>query len=127
MSYRQATARDRLHGLRVLTAEDEPILSIALEDMLDNLGCSVVGSASTLAQALEMGAHAAFDIAVLDVSLARENVDSAARAIVARGIPVVLTTGHTTSDVGARLGAASVVEKPYTSETLQKALLAALA
>jgi CheY-like chemotaxis protein len=122
MSYRH-----RLHGLRVLTAEDEPILSIALEDMLDDLGCSVVGSASTLAQALEMGAHAAFDIAVLDVSLARENVDSAARAIVARGIPVVLATGHTTSDVGARLGAASVVEKPYTSETLQKALLAALA
>lgn len=119
-------ARDRLQGLRVLTAEDEPILSLALDDMLDDLGCRVVGNAATLAQALELGASEEFDIAVLDVSLARESVDPAARAIVARGIPVVLATGHVGSDVAGRLGAASVVEKPYTAEALQDALISAL-
>jgi CheY-like chemotaxis protein len=127
MSRRQlASSHDQLQGIRVLTAEDEPILSIALEEMLDDLGCRVVASASTLTQALELGTHTAFDIAVLDISLADEKVDQAAHVIVARGIPVVLTTGHSLSDAGAGLGAASVIEKPYTSDTLQKALLTAL-
>jgi len=122
----QASSGSRLQGLRVLAAEDEPMLLLALEDMLDEFGCHVVGSAATVAQALEMGTSKDFDVAILDVSLARETVDAAARAIVARGIPIVLATGHVASDVGVRLGAASVVEKPYTSEALQKALVSAV-
>jgi CheY-like chemotaxis protein len=123
----EESSRDRLHGLRVLAAEDEPMLLLALEDMLGDLGCQVVGSASTVAQALELGRSQEFDVAVLDVSLARETVDPAARAIVARGIPIVLATGHMGSDIGVKLGAASIVEKPYSTEALQQALLSAVA
>jgi CheY-like chemotaxis protein len=122
----QASSSGQLQGLRVLAAEDEPMLLMALEDMLDEFGCHVVGSAATVAQALEMGTSKDFDVAILDVNLARETVDPAARAIVARGIPVVLATGHVASDVGVRLGAASVVEKPYTPAALQKALVSAV-
>lgn len=117
----------RLQGLRVLTAEDEPLLSIALEDMLGELGCHVVASAATLAQALEFGSGRAFDIAVLDVSLGSEKIYPAADAISARGIPVVLATGHSSSDTSVRMGANGVIEKPFTSKTLEKALLDALA
>jgi CheY-like chemotaxis protein len=122
----EPSPRDRLQGLRVLIAEDEPMISLVLEDMLGDLGCHVAGSATTLAQTLDLGATASFDIAILDVSLARENVDSAAQAIAARGIPVVLATGHLATDVAARLGAASVVQKPYTTEALRDALIEAL-
>jgi CheY-like chemotaxis protein len=122
----KASSGDRLRGLRVLTAEDEPMLLLALEDMLDDLGCRVVGSASTVAQALELGTNQQFDVAVLDVSLSRETVEPAARAIVARGIPVVLATGHVGSDIATKLGAASIVEKPYTAEALQRALMSAV-
>jgi CheY-like chemotaxis protein len=118
----EASSLDLLRGLRVLAAEDEPMLLLALEDMLGDLGCRVVGSAATVAQALELGTSQEFDVAVLDVSLARETVEPAARAIVARGIPVVLATGHVGSDVAVRLGAAGVVEKPYSADALQKAL-----
>ena len=117
----------RLQGLRVLTAEDEPLLSIALEDMLGELGCHVVASAATLAQALEFGSGTAFDIAVLDVSLGSEKIYPAADAIAARGIPVVLATGHSFSDVSVRMGVNGVIEKPFTSMALEKALLDALA
>lgn len=126
-SDQEGPSSGRLRGLRVLTAEDEPMLLLALEDMLGDLGCRVVGSAATVAQALELGTSQEFDVAVLDVSLARESVEPAARAIVARGIPIVLATGHVGSDVGVRLGAASVVEKPYTAQALQEALVAAVA
>jgi CheY-like chemotaxis protein len=122
----QLSSGSRLQGLRVLAAEDEPMLLMALEDMLGDFGCHVVGSAATVAQALEMGTSKEFDVAILDVSLARETVDAAAHAIVARGIPIVLATGHVASDVAVRLGAASVVEKPYTPEALQKALVTAV-
>jgi CheY-like chemotaxis protein len=126
-SDQEGSSSERLQGLRVLTAEDEPMLLLALEDMLGDLGCRVVGSAATVAQALELGMSQEFDVAVLDVSLARETVEPAARAIVARGIPIVLATGHIGSDIAVRLGAASVVEKPYTTEALQEALVSAVA
>lgn len=121
-----ASSNSGLQGLRVLAAEDEPMLLMALEDMLDELGCKVVGSATTVAQALEMGSSKDFDVAILDVNLARETVEPAARAIRARGIPIVLVTGNVASDIGVRLGAASVVEKPYMPEALQKALASAV-
>lgn len=121
-----ASSNGGLRGLRVLAAEDEPMLLMALEDMLDEFGCQVVGSAATVAQALEMGTSKDFDVAILDINLAHETVEPAARAIMARGIPIILATGHVGSDIGVRFGAVSVVEKPYTLEALQKALASAV-
>jgi len=123
----KASSSGGLRGVRVLAAEDEPMLLMALEDMLGEFGCEVVACATTVTQALEMGSSKEFDVAILDVNLARETVEPAALAIQARGIPIVLVTGHVASDIGARFGAASVVEKPYTPDALQKALTSAMA
>src|SRR5690606_26707078 len=44
--------RHGIAGLRILVAEDEMLVAMMLEDMLDDLGCTVVGPANRVPQAL---------------------------------------------------------------------------
>lgn len=41
-------------GKRILVVEDEPIVALLIEDMLDELGASTVGPASTVRRALAL-------------------------------------------------------------------------
>ena len=57
-------------GTRVLVVEDEAMVSMMLEDFLEDLGCVVVATASRLEEALKKAAELQIDVAVLDVNLA---------------------------------------------------------
>jgi CheY-like chemotaxis protein len=59
-----------LASLRVLVVEDEGGIALLIEDMLEQLGCEVVGSIATLDKALTFAATQSFDCALLDVNLA---------------------------------------------------------
>ena len=48
------TVQANLEGLRVLVVEDEMMVSMLIEDMLSDLGCTVVGPASRLDEAIEL-------------------------------------------------------------------------
>lgn len=119
------TAGSGLAGLRVLVVEDEAILALALQDMLEALGCWVVGVAARVEAALELAQRSDFDLALLDVNLAGERVDPVARAVAARGLPLVFATGH---EPGPALRALSglVLDKPYDQEALGRTLQRAL-
>lgn len=112
-------------GLRVFMVEDEAMLSLAMQDMLAELGCEVVGTAARLEAALELAQSVVFDIAVLDVNLGGERVDPVADIIAARGLPIVFVTGYGKQGAPRHL-AGPVVEKPYELVNLKKALSAAL-
>ncbi|MGL4397465.1 MAG: response regulator [Hyphomicrobium sp.] len=122
------TSAKTLVGLKVIAAEDEPMLLMTLEDMLTDLGCQLVATAATVPDALAMVSATEFDAAILDVTLGRDQIDSVADALAQRRIPAVIATGH-----GARAVARysetgfTVIEKPYTADALAKALLASLA
>lgn len=58
-----------LTGRRILLVEDELLISCLLEDMLEDLGCTLVGPASRIDQALRLVAAEAIDAVILDVSL----------------------------------------------------------
>ena len=58
-----------LGGLRVLVVEDEMMVSMLIEDMLTDLGCTVIGPASRLDEAFDLARAADVDCAVLDVNL----------------------------------------------------------
>jgi CheY-like chemotaxis protein len=60
---------NRFSGRRVLLVEDEPIVAWLLKDMLVDFGCSVVGPAADVNQALAMIDAESIDVAVLDVNL----------------------------------------------------------
>ena len=110
-----------LQGARVLVVEDEAILSLSLEDMLLDLGCVVAGTAGGLDDALTMARTSEFDVALLDINLGNKRVDPVAEVIKARGVPVVFVSGYGRPGVSGL-----VLEKPYDSADLERALNLAL-
>ena len=114
-----------LAGKRVLVIEDEAIIAVMVEDMLTELGATVVGPAATIAQGLKLAASEAIDGAVLDVNVRSERIDPIADVLQARGIPFVYATGYGGA-ASAGANRAPVIEKPYTSEKLAKAVTAAI-
>lgn len=112
-----------IEGRRVLVVEDDVVVALVAEEMLLDLGAVVVGPAHDVATARALVAREAVDAAVLDVNLGRERSDAVAEDLRARAIPFVIATG-TDGDWGAD---AVVVEKPYSTERLARALAQALA
>jgi DNA-binding LytR/AlgR family response regulator len=114
-----------LQGVRVLVVEDEPMLLLALQDTLTELGCEVAGTAARLQPALVLVHDLTFDIAVLDVDLGGVRIDPVAAAIAARGVPIVFVTGYG-QGAAPRHVPGPVLEKPYEAAHLHKALRMAL-
>jgi CheY-like chemotaxis protein len=116
-----------LKGRRVLVVEDEMMIAMLVEDMLADLGCSVVGPAHGLATALQL-AHATgeLDVALLDVNLSGQPVFPVADALRARNVPIIFCTGY--GDAGLRDAdrGAPVLQKPYRAKDLADSLTAAL-
>ena len=56
-------AGDALTGLRVLIVEDEALVSMLIEDFLEELGCEVVGVASRLEDAMDNARTLVLDVA----------------------------------------------------------------
>ena len=117
-----------LAGLRVLVVEDEALVSMLLEDMLEELGCAVLGPAARPAEALALvGRSAAVDAALLDLNLGGERSHAVADALAARGVPFAFVGGHGPGAAqGSRLAGAPVLGKPFGRPALE-AMLAQLA
>jgi len=116
-----------LKGRQVLVVEDEAMIAMMLEDMLADLGCSVLGPAHTLESALELaGQSAVIDVALLDVNLAGTPVFEVADALRARQAPMIFSTGY--GDVGLRAAdkGVPVLRKPFRAGELEQALHQAL-
>jgi CheY-like chemotaxis protein len=113
-------------GRRVFLVEDEMFVAWLLEDMLTDLGCTVVGPASSVNQALAMIDAEAIDAAVLDVNLNGQMSYPIADALVARGVPFVLSTGYDRDTLRDHFRTFPVLQKPIQrfelSDTLAKLL-----
>lgn len=114
-----------LDGKRILLVEDEFIVAAMAEDMLTDLGATVVGPAATLAKALFLAETEHFDAAVLDVNMHGVRIDPVAKALSERGIPIVFATGYGECEL-AHAPEAPILDKPYTQEKLGTALARAL-
>jgi len=107
-------------GLRVLLVEDENLVALLLEDMLAELGHTVVGPVGRLDKALEMAQREAFDVAILDVNINGGEVYPIAEALSARGIPFVFSTGYGKKSLPAPYSDRPALQKPFQRHDLQK-------
>jgi DNA-binding response OmpR family regulator len=84
--------------LRIMIVEDEMLLALDLEDMLQNAGYTIVGQASDMAQALALAESigGAFDLAIMDVNLARgtSGVETAAALRQRWNVPSLFVSGN---------------------------------
>jgi CheY-like chemotaxis protein len=97
---------------RILIVDDEPLITAMMEDWLSELGHAVVGPAHNLARALEL-AHSDIDAAIVDVSLGKDDSYPLADALVARGVPFSLATGHGEEGIDPKYRAQPALRKPF--------------
>jgi CheY-like chemotaxis protein len=115
-----------LSGKRVLVVEDESLVSMLIEEFLEDLGCTVAGVAGRIEEASRLAETLAVDLAVLDVNLDGTPSYRVAETLSRRGIPFVLATGYGGAALPAALQAAHVLTKPFTRDQLKTALAAAV-
>ena len=111
-----------LAGRRVLLVEDEAVIAFAVEDMLDELGCAVVGPAFRLEEAMELARVETIDAAILDVNLNDQRSYPVADELTRRGVPFLFATGY--AEAGVQWDGADVplLAKPYRQEQIAAAL-----
>jgi CheY-like chemotaxis protein len=106
----------------VLIVEDEPLISMMLEDFLDTLGHRVAASCDSLSDAILRVEQGGFDIAIIDVNLKGELIWPVADRLQDRNIPYVLATGGHIEPPPSRHADAPVLSKPYTIDKIDPVL-----
>jgi CheY-like chemotaxis protein len=107
---------------RVLLLDDEPLITMLLEDILAQLGYETVGPAHTVPAALGLIETSPLDAAILDMNLGKELSYPAADALRLRGIPFMFLTGYVSPGIDARFHNELVMAKPFDFETIRQAL-----
>lgn len=111
-------ARATLAGMRVLVVEDEMLVSLLIEDLLEEHCCIVIGPFDRVPGALEAARTESIDLAVLDVNVAGTKVYPVAELLAARGIPFVLVSGYGRSALPEQHPDWVVCSKPFRADDL---------
>ena len=111
-----------LAGKSVLIVEDDPFIALALEETLGDFGVIIAGQAHTIARAERLAREANYDLALLDVNVGHETIDTVADIVAARAIPFVFTTGHGRAGLPEAHRDRSIVEKPFYVDELLRTL-----
>ena len=110
---------------RILVVDDEPLISMLVEDWLDELGCEVVGPARSVADGLAL-AGGQLDGAILDVNLGGDTCYPLAKALLARGVPLAFATGDGGLDERQGFKNPILLPKPFDFEAVKLTLAALL-
>ena len=107
----------------ILIVEDEPLIAMMLEDFLDSLGHTVVGTCDSVEDALAKVDEGGFDVAIVDVQLKDgKNIWPVADRLAEGGTPFVLATGGHVEPPPAQHAGVPVLSKPYTIDAIEPAL-----
>jgi two-component SAPR family response regulator len=109
-----------LAGTRVLIAEDELDHTAILSDV----GAKIVGTCSTVRQALECLDRAPVDVVVVDYLLADRNSEPLQAALKQRHIPFVVVSSYPRALVRTEVGQ-NVLRKPVLPTDLRRSVAAA--
>lgn len=115
-----------LGGLKVFVVEDEAMLAMLLEDLLTDLGCKVVATASRVEDAVEKASMLPLDVALLDVNLHGKLSVPVAEKLRERKVPFVYATAYGGS-MPEETPPAPILSKPFGSSDLRHALAEAVA
>ena len=94
--------------------------------MLEGMDCAVTALAPRVPLGISLAESGEFELALLDVNVAGENVEPVADILAARGIPFIFATGYGEAGVPLKHRDRPVVAKPFRSEPLESAIKKAL-
>ena len=107
---------------RILIVEDEMLIALNLEDMLVQLGHTVVATATRITEALKLAAESNINLAILDINLSGSPSFPVADMLRNRGIPFLFATGYGSQGLTESYRKEIVLGKPYGLRELQNAV-----
>jgi DNA-binding response OmpR family regulator len=114
-------------ALRILVVEDEMLVSMLVEDMLEDLGHVPIGPAARLDAGVRLANSETLDLAILDINLGGTKSFPIADVLIARGVPVIFATGYGASGLDQRFLSFPVIAKPFSEAVLKNAIYRAAA
>ena len=107
---------------RVLVAEDEFLVFLALEDDLRSHGFDVLGPFTTVDALREVLQRETIDVALLDINLGGELIYPVADAFLAHKIPFIFLSGYAARALPERYREVPRLDKPCDPAILLAAL-----
>lgn len=120
---------DREQSTSVLIIEDEPLISMQLEDLVTSLGHEVSGTAATRTQAVDAVARARPGLVLADIQLAdgSSGLDAVDDILAIETVPVIFITAYPERLLtGDRPEPTYLVTKPFQEKTVRAAISQAL-
>lgn len=114
---------------RVLIIEDEPLISMQLESLVDDLGHTVVGTAATRTQAVDIFERSPAGLVLADIQLAdgSSGIDAVEDLLKFGDVPVIFITAYPERLLtGERPEPTYLVTKPFQEVTVRAAISQAL-
>lgn len=106
---------------RVLIIEDEPVIAMHLQDIVEDMGHTVVGLASTRSEANRLSHETTPDLVLADIRLAdgSSGVDAVKDILAERSVPVVFITAYPERLLtGERPEPTYLITKPFEIDTV---------
>jgi DNA-binding response OmpR family regulator len=110
------------NSLRILVVEDEMMIAFFIEDCLTTLGHEVVGPASRVANAQRLVDTEAFDLALLDINVAGEEIFPVASQLKARGVPFLFLSGYGSRGLREEWKTSPMLAKPFAPDALEASI-----
>jgi len=120
---------DRESATSVLIIEDEPLISMQLEDLVTSLGHRICGTAATRTQAQEVVAECTPGLVLADIQLAdgSSGLDAVDDILAIDSVPVIFITAYPERLLtGDRPEPTYLVTKPFKEATVRTAISQAL-
>ena len=110
-----------MQGSTILVLEDEPIIGLALQDLLSGEGAAVL-YAARIEEASDLLATERVDAAILDVNVHGRLSYAVATQLADRHIPFIFATGYGDRSHPAEFAGVPTISKPYSTEEIRIAL-----
>jgi CheY-like chemotaxis protein len=114
---------------RILIVEDDPVISLANARLVQDMGHTVAGVASTKDEAIALNAAQSPDLLLVDIRLqgGDNGIDAVEEIIKSSSAPVIFVTGHPEDLLtGRKREPAFVLTKPFDPEALKAVISQAL-
>ena len=112
----------KVSGRRIFVVEDSPVVADDSAEILQELGCTVIGPAGTMASALQLAEAEEFDAAIVDLNIRGGKSFAVLKILQARGIPFLVTSGYADWTMPEEWMERPRLPKPYTPDMLRTKL-----
>lgn len=116
--------RGGIRPLRVLLAEDDPLVAHHIRGLVQRVGQEVVGTAATAGEVMSLAAQTRPDVVLMDIWLegGSSGIEATQHLVAEHDLPVLLVSGTSSSDIvddAIASGALGFISKPVTAAELQ--------